>query len=115
MGLFRRKPLHQRLAEEGGLVEPSTRPLFTGVIGEAGIHGVPRRREYDAVVTLEAPDVQGASTRFVGLPDGSHWIRDELDGEAGAPAALGAAVGERLLAAGAAELLAEAERVAFAP
>ena len=34
---------------------------------------------------------------FVGLPDGSHWIRDELDGEAATPAALGAAVGERLL------------------
>ena len=52
---------------------------------------------------------------FVGVPDGSRWIRDELDGEPAEPAALGAAVGERLLAAGAAELLAEAERVAFAP
>jgi len=52
---------------------------------------------------------------FVGLPDGSHWIRDELEGESAEPAALGAAVGERLRAAGAAELLAEAERVAFAP
>ena len=31
MGLFRRKPLHQRLAEEGGLVEREPRPLFTGV------------------------------------------------------------------------------------
>ncbi len=54
-------------------------------------------------------------TAFVGLPDGSHWIRDELDGTAGDPSALGAAIAERLLAAGAAELLAEAERVAFAP
>ena len=52
---------------------------------------------------------------FVGLPDGSQWIRDELEGAATEPAALGAAVGERLLAAGAGELLAEAERVAFAP
>jgi hydroxymethylbilane synthase len=54
-------------------------------------------------------------TAFVGMPDGSHWIRDELDGTADDPSALGVAVGERLLAAGAAELLAEAERVAFAP
>ncbi len=52
---------------------------------------------------------------FVGLPDGSHWIREELGGSPAEPAALGAAVGERLMAAGAAELLAEAERVAFAP
>jgi hypothetical protein len=80
VGLFRRKPLHQRLAEEGGLVEPSTRPLFTGVIPETGIHGVPRERQYDAVVTVEAPDVQGATARFVGLEDGSLLI-EEGDGD----------------------------------
>jgi hydroxymethylbilane synthase len=52
-------------------------------------------------------------TAFVGLPDGSHWIRDELEAphDAG-PSALGVAIGERMLAAGAAELLAEAERAA---
>jgi hydroxymethylbilane synthase len=53
-------------------------------------------------------------TVFVGLPDGSRWIRDELDGDAADPSALGAAVGERLRAAGAAELLAEAERAVAA-
>jgi len=53
-------------------------------------------------------------TVFVGLPDGSRWIRDDLDGDAGDPSALGAAVGERMLAAGAAELLAEAERAVAA-
>jgi hydroxymethylbilane synthase len=52
---------------------------------------------------------------FVGLPDGSHWIRDELEGSAAEPAEVGAAVADRLLAVGAAELLSEAERVAFAP
>jgi hydroxymethylbilane synthase len=53
-------------------------------------------------------------TAFVGLPDGSHWIRDELDGDAADPAALGRAVAGRLEAAGARGLLAEAERVAAA-
>jgi hydroxymethylbilane synthase len=53
-------------------------------------------------------------TVFVGLPDGSRWIRDELDSAAADPSALGAAVGERLRAAGAAELLAEAERAVAA-
>jgi hydroxymethylbilane synthase len=53
-------------------------------------------------------------TFFVGLPDGSRWIRDELDGHAADPAALGDAVGERMRAAGAAELLAEAERAVAA-
>ena len=82
MGLFRRsKPLHERLAEEGGLVEPETRqPLYTGVIPETGIHGVPREREYDAVVTTDAADVEGASVRFVALADGSLLI-EEGDGD----------------------------------
>jgi hydroxymethylbilane synthase len=50
-------------------------------------------------------------TAFVGLPDGSHWIRDELEGDAAEPAALGREVAARLTAAGADALLAEAERV----
>jgi hydroxymethylbilane synthase len=52
-------------------------------------------------------------TAFVGLPDGSHWIRDQLDGDASEPAALGRAVAQRLVAAGARELLEEAERAAL--
>ena len=76
MGLFKRKPLHERLAEEGGLVERQTRPLFTGVIPETGIHGVPRERQFDAVVTVDAPDVTGGNGRFVGLEDGSVLIED---------------------------------------
>jgi hypothetical protein len=80
VGLFRRKPLHQRLAEEGGLVERSTVPLFTGVIPEAGIHGISRERQYDAVATAEAPDAAGDSARFVGLEDGSLLI-EEGDGD----------------------------------
>jgi hydroxymethylbilane synthase len=47
---------------------------------------------------------------YVGLPDGSHWIRDVLEQDAADPAAAGRAVAERLLGAGAAELLAQAER-----
>lgn len=41
---------------------------------------------------------------FVGRPDGSAWVRDELDGPD--PDALGVAVARRLLAAGAADVLA---------
>ncbi len=44
---------------------------------------------------------------WVGLPDGSRWISDRLTGP---PAGLGRAVAERMLAAGAREILAEAER-----
>ncbi len=47
---------------------------------------------------------------FVGLPDGSVWIRDAMEGDAAEPTTLGRAVAERMLAAGARELLAAAER-----
>ncbi len=46
---------------------------------------------------------------FVGLPDGSEWIRDRLVADAAEPAAAGYALAERLLAAGAADLLRQAE------
>jgi hydroxymethylbilane synthase len=46
---------------------------------------------------------------FVGMPDGSTWIRDALAGTAADPAALGREVAERLLAAGAGDVLAAAE------
>ena len=77
MALFRRKPLHQRLAEEGGLVEPTGEgPLFTGVIRETGIHGVPRERQYQAVVATDAPDAEGSNARFVALEDGSLLVEE---------------------------------------
>jgi len=43
---------------------------------------------------------------FVGAPDGSAWLRDELEGDE--PEALGAAIAERLLSAGAREVLGRA-------
>jgi hydroxymethylbilane synthase len=42
---------------------------------------------------------------FVGLPDGSEWLRDRIEGGAAAPEALGRALAERLLSAGAREIL----------
>lgn len=65
----RRKPLHERLAEEGGLVEQRarTRPAWD----QAGIHGMARPRRWDAVATVEAPDVDGDERDFVVLSGGT--------------------------------------------
>jgi hydroxymethylbilane synthase len=49
---------------------------------------------------------------FVGLPDGSEWIRDWVEGEAEEPAAAGALLAERLLGAGARDILDRAEAMA---
>jgi hydroxymethylbilane synthase len=54
-------------------------------------------------------------TAFLGLPDGSRWIRDELELPfLHATSLIGIHVAERLRAAGADELLAEAERLVAA-
>ena len=49
----------------------------------------------------------GALEAFAGLPDGSEWVRDRREGDD--PEALGREVAERMLAAGAGDLLRRAE------
>lgn len=46
---------------------------------------------------------------FVGLPDGSEWIRDRVEGDAGQSAEAGMLLGERLLSAGARDILDRAD------
>jgi hydroxymethylbilane synthase len=46
---------------------------------------------------------------YAGLPDGSAWIRDRVEGDAADPPALGRELAERMLAVGAGALLAQAE------
>lgn len=46
---------------------------------------------------------------WVGLPDGSAWIADELDGSAAEPELLAARLAERMVLVGAREMLAQAE------
>lgn len=97
MGLFRRKrPLHERLANEGGLElesAPDHAPsrlagLFHGLVdgfltappdmfgkptplGEVGFHGVPRARQWDAVASARADELPGDEIAFAALPDGT--------------------------------------------
>ncbi len=49
---------------------------------------------------------------FVGLPDGSEWLRDRIEGDADEPAVAGVLLAERLLGAGARDLLDRAEAMA---
>ena len=93
MSLLRREPLHVRLAREAGLqtdepaaVEP--RPPWR----EVGIHGVPRPREWDAVVSADAPRLGVGELEFVTLPDGTLVVDDELELEPGSLDPLAAAL-----------------------
>ena len=48
---------------------------------------------------------------FCGLPDGSEWIRDEIEADASDPDGIAATLAERLRASGGTEILARAEEV----
>ncbi len=92
MGLFRRrKPLHERLAEAGGITDALNEPAPSLAAdapgwdgeprGEPGIHGVPRARRWDTVATAEAPELTGEEVHFVALEDGTLVVEeDEPDG-----------------------------------
>jgi hypothetical protein len=65
-------------AQAGGFL--ATPPGFeweTG-LGIAGIHGSPRPRIWDAVVSADAPDVPGESIVFVVLDDGTVVVEDDV-------------------------------------
>ena len=81
MPLFgRREPLHEKLARLGGLVgRPATPPDLLGRLSGAGIHGLHRLREWDAVATVDAPPLRGERAVFVALPDGTLLVEEGDD------------------------------------
>jgi hypothetical protein len=80
--LFRRKPLHERLAEQEEAPAPAPSPVDTKPDwGEAGIHGLHRPREWDVVLTVRAPDVEGTKAEFASLPDGTLVVEEDARAE----------------------------------
>jgi hypothetical protein len=81
MPLFRRKPLHEQLLEKAGLEPPRDDRPVVGGTREPGVHGLARRREWDAVATVAAPDIRGDEVAFDVLPDRTVLV-DEEEGDA---------------------------------
>ena len=75
--MFRRIPLHERLAREGGLLGPR-REDHRMPWDKAGIHGVNRPREWDEVSTLAA-DVPGEKAQFVALDEEEILVEEGAD------------------------------------
>jgi hydroxymethylbilane synthase len=59
---------------------------------------------------VDATGAQMQMDAFVGLPDGSEWLRDHVEGDPGEPTLLGAELAKRLLDIGAREILDRAEK-----
>ena len=82
--IFRREPIHKKLARQARLDDAADReptPVDPGPHwGAVGIHGVPRPRRWDAVVSAEAPGLRGDEVHFVALSNGDLVVdEDEPD------------------------------------
>jgi hypothetical protein len=76
----RRKPLHERLLEEGEVAAASPRAAPAAPRPqEPGIHGIAREREWDAFATVAAPELQGTEVAFDVLPDRTLLVDGEAD------------------------------------
>jgi hypothetical protein len=95
VGFWRREePLHERLAREGGLDFPRAVHDLAGPLDPrhpfwqvAGIHGVHRVREWDAIVAAEAPELPGEELDFVVLEDGTLVVEEDPPEDALSPLA----------------------------
>jgi hypothetical protein len=78
MPWWRREALHEKLAREGDLIlERDGRERERPPWDKVGIHGLAMPRQWDAVVTVQAPDLEGGEAAFVTLPDGTVLPEDE--------------------------------------
>jgi hypothetical protein len=82
--IFRREPIHKKLARQArldDLAERDPAPVDPGPNwGATGIHGIPRPRRWDAVASTEAPGLKGDEVHFVALPNGDLVVdEDEPD------------------------------------
>ena len=77
--IFRREPLHKKLAREAHLEQSEAAPIVDPGPhwGNAGIHGVPRPRRWDAVASAEAPGLAGDEVHFVALPNGDLVVDED--------------------------------------
>jgi hypothetical protein len=87
--IFRREPLHKKLAREARLEQSEPAPFVDPGPhwGNAGIHGVPRPRRWDAVASADASGLSGDEVHFVALPNGDLVVDEDEPPDTLAPLA----------------------------
>lgn len=79
--IFRREPIHKKLARQARLEEEAQtepEPVDPGPHwGVTGIHGVPRPRRWDVVASAEAPGLTGDEVHFVTTPNGDLIVDED--------------------------------------
>lgn len=79
--IFRREPIHKKLARQARLDQPDDHepaPVDVGPHwGATGIHGVPRPRRWDSVAASQAPGLEGDAVHFVALPNGDLVVDED--------------------------------------
>ncbi len=100
------------LAAAEGLVDP---PALREVTAERTVVALLGATCNSPLGVHAAVDLESGQMRieaFVGLPDGSEWLRDHVEGDSTEPALLGAELAKRLVDTGARDLLDRAETMA---
>jgi len=102
--------------------DEATLRIVDAIVDEAALRELTAERTVVSLLgaTCNSPlgvyakvDARADQTRidaFVGLPDGSEWLRDSVEGDAAEPTLLGAELAKRLLDTGAREILDRAEK-----
>ena len=76
--IFRREPIHKKLARQARLEQQEPPLVDPGPHwGVTGIHGVPRPRRWDAVASAQAPGLTGDELHFVALPNGDLVVDED--------------------------------------
>jgi hydroxymethylbilane synthase len=110
------------LALEGRVEDPEARHAAEAISHAGTVAALAAERALVATLDASCHTPLGAHARvddggrlelsaFAGLPDGSAWVRDRVVGELAGPGELGRRAGERMLVAGAGELLRQAEEM----
>jgi len=100
------------LAAVEGLVDPPALRELTAERAVVALLGATCSSPLGIHATIDLDSGTMRIDAFVGLPDGSEWLRDAIEGDSAEPTLLGAELAKRLLDTGTRDILDRAEEVA---